>query len=83
MLRSEKYKQIIDDWESYLNIKTNTENLTTKGKKPIITVARKVIFKRNNKVLEFGKNLLITSSDEQLHHLRIAGKKFAISSGIF
>ena len=49
--------------------------MTTKGKKTIIIIARKVICKRNQKVLEFGENMLITSSDEQLHQLRIAGKK--------
>ncbi len=75
MLKSEKYKQIIDEWESYLSTKINTEIMTAKGKNPIINVAKKVICKRNHKVLEFGNNLLITSSDEQLHRLRIAGKK--------
>jgi len=75
ILKSKKYKQIIDEWEFYLNTTINNENQTVKGEKPIINVARKVICKRIMKVLEFGKNLLITSSDEQLHRLRIAGKK--------
>jgi len=75
ILESERYKRIIDEWELYLNSKINTENLTVKGEKPVIMVAKKVICKRNNKVLEFGKNLLITSSGEQLHRMRIAGKK--------
>jgi len=75
MLKSEKYKRIINDWKLYLNSKINTENLTVKGEKAIIIIAKKVICKRNQKVLEYGKNVLITSSDKQLHRLRIAGKK--------
>ena len=75
ILNSMRYKQIIDEWKFFLNTKIDTENLTVIQKKPIIIIARKVICKRNNKVLEFGENLLITSSDEQLHCLRIAGKK--------
>ncbi len=75
ILKSEKYKRVINEWKFYLNTKANTDDLTAKGKKPSIIVARKVICNRNKKVLEFGKNLLIISSDKQLHRLRIAGKK--------
>ena len=75
ILKSVGYKQIIDEWESYLNKKIYARNLTATEKKPIIIIARKVIYQRNQKMLEFGKNILITPSDEQLHRLRIAGKK--------
>ena len=75
ILRSARYKRIIDEWEFYLNTKINAKNLTATEKKPIIIVARNVIYQRNQKVLEFGKNILINPSDELLHQLRIAGKK--------
>ena len=75
ILKSVRYKRIIDEWEFYLNKKINAKNLTDTEKKPIIIVARKVICERNQKVLELGKNIVITSSDELLHQLRIAGKK--------
>lgn len=75
ILKSVRYKRIINEWEFYLNARINAKNLTATEKKPIIIVARKVICERNQKVLEFGKNIVITSSDELLHQLRIAGKK--------
>jgi CHAD domain-containing protein len=75
ILKSMRYKRIINEWEFYLNAKINTKNLTATEKKPIIIVARKVICERNQKMLEFGKNIIITSSDELLHQLRITGKK--------
>jgi CHAD domain-containing protein len=75
ILKSIRYKRIINEWEFYLNTKINAETLTATEKKPIIIVARNVIYQRNQKVLEFGKNIIITSSDELLHQLRIAGKK--------
>ena len=75
MLKSVKYKRIIGEWEFYLNKKIYVRNLTVTEKQPIIIIARNVICQRNQKVLEFGKNILITPSNELLHRLRIAGKK--------
>ncbi len=75
ILKSVRYKRIIGEWEFYLNTKINAKDLTATEKKPIIIIARNVIYQRNQKVLEFGKNILVTPSDELLHRLRIAGKK--------
>lgn len=75
ILKSVRYKRIIDEWEFYLNKKIYARNLTDTEKKPIIIIARKVIYQRNQKVLEFGKKILINPSDELLHRLRITGKK--------
>ena len=75
ILKSVRYKRIIGEWEFYLNTKVNAKDLTATEKKPIIIIARNVICQRNQKMLEFGKNILVTPSDELLHQLRIAGKK--------
>jgi CHAD domain-containing protein len=75
LLKSVRYKRIMNEWEFYLNKKIYARNLTITEKQPIIIVARKVICERNQKMLEFGKNILINPSDELLHQLRIAGKK--------
>ncbi len=74
-LRSVKYKQMVSEWEEFL--KTDYVGGKQLGKKSldVTDLARQVIWKRNRKVLEFGKRILKTSSDEFLHKLRIEGKK--------
>lgn len=75
LINSQRYKKIIDQWESFLQ-STAWESSSGGGQeKSIIKTAGMVIRKRNNKMLDFGNRLLISASDELLHKLRIEGKK--------
>ena len=72
MIRSVKFKKILSDWSAYLNSK----NIGKKEDDPLAkNLARKIIIKRNKRVLKFGRQILTTGSDELLHQLRIEGKK--------
>ena len=66
---------MIQNWEEFL--KTDYVGGKQVGKKSakVADLACQVIWKRNRKVLGFGKKILKTSSDELLHKLRIEGKK--------
>ncbi len=74
-LRSAKYKQMMHNWEEFLKTNYVQEKLLGKKSLAVTDLARLVICKRNRKVLEFGKKILNTSSDDLLHKLRIEGKK--------
>jgi len=72
LLKSTKYKRILSEWESFLkNMKIEDRENTSSVK----DLAKKIIKKRNKKILEFGQKILITGSDDLLHQLRIEGKK--------
>ena len=75
LLRSEKYKLILRDWEVFLKKEDAAEHRENRNIRPIIEVAREVIRKRNQRIVKYGKKILQTSSDELLHKLRIEAKK--------
>ena len=50
---------------------------------PIERLAKKVITKRLQKILDIGKNIHPETPDEELHHLRIQGKKLRYSLEFF
>ena len=74
-LRSVKYKQMVSEWEEFLKTDYVGGKQLDKKSVAIANLACQVIRKRNRKVLEFGKRILKTSSDDFLHKLRIEGKK--------
>jgi CHAD domain-containing protein len=68
------YKKTLHTWESYLRSENDSE-ISDSSHTPVIDIARRVIQKRNKKMLQLGKNILETSSDELMHRLRIEAKK--------
>jgi CHAD domain-containing protein len=75
VLKSSKYRQILSDWENFLHAPSNDHSSSRKQEIKIPELAKKVIYKRNQKVIQFGREILKTQSDELLHQLRIEGKK--------
>ncbi len=75
LLRSKKYVLALNNWEQILTEEESNENDGGPGNKPIIEVARKVIRKRNQRIVKFGREIMQNSSDELLHKLRIEAKK--------
>jgi CHAD domain-containing protein len=72
LLKTTKYQRIISDWKNYVN------SLNVRDKENVISaknMAQTVIAKRNRKVLKFGRQVIVTGSDDLLHQLRIEGKK--------
>jgi len=67
------YKKILNTWESYLRSESNSKS--SDPHTPVFDIACRVIQKRNKKMLQLGKNILDTSSDELMHRLRIEAKK--------
>lgn len=79
MLRSESYRQLIIDWESFLasNEKCGESGAKTpkNAEKPVIKLAKKFIWKRHNKIIKEAGKIDDRSPDEKLHSLRIQCKK--------
>jgi CHAD domain-containing protein len=71
-LNSVRYRRILTTWNRYLDSITPANRSSSLSAK---LLAQTVITKRNRKVLKFGKQILLTSSDDLLHQLRIEGKK--------
>ena len=72
IIKSAKFKRILSEWESYLK---SNEVVSHRKYGSVSDLARKVINKRNKKVLDFGRKILLTGSDDLLHELRIECKK--------
>ncbi|MGB5686853.1 MAG: CHAD domain-containing protein [Candidatus Electrothrix sp.] len=72
-LQSSQYKTIIKDWGKYLRQKKKTE--VAKKTPAIGMLANKIINKRFERVLQDGRAIDADSPDEDLHRLRIQGKK--------
>jgi len=68
------YKKTLHAWENYLR-REDDSKISDGSHTPIIDIARRVIQKKNKKMLQLGKNILDTSSDELMHRLRIEAKK--------
>lgn len=80
-MKSSRYSQTTDEWEQYLegNDETPAENADT----PVIDIARKTIFRRYKKIMKDGMAISELTPDENLHRLRIQGKKLRYSLEFF
>lgn len=74
-LRSERFLSLIEEWEKYLKSSV-LEDHEELGQKQIRPLAKKIIKKRFQRILQEGSQLTNDSPDEALHELRIEGKKF-------
>jgi len=81
-LREPRYRSITSDWQEFLNGKDN-EFLGKNSQVSIGTLARKIITKRFQRILRDGKAINPESPDEELHRLRIQGKKLRYSLEFF
>jgi len=75
LIRSKKYRLIINNWERFLKNETSSEIKPRISHTPIIEIAREAIWKRNQRIVKFGREIVTNSSDELLHKLRIEAKK--------
>ena len=74
-LKSKKYTQIIKDWEAFLDDPVQDPPLAGNADLPIISFARKRVYKQYRRIVEYGSRILENTEDEKLHALRIACKK--------
>jgi CHAD domain-containing protein len=77
-----RYRSITSDWQEFLSREDN--ELQEKNSQVAIgTLARKIITKRFLRILRDGKAIFPGSPDDELHRLRIQGKKLRYSLEFF
>ena len=74
-LKSKKYAQIVQNWESFLDEPFQDPPVASNADLPIITLARKRIYKQYRRIVKDGSRILENTEDEKLHALRIECKK--------
>ena len=74
-LKSKRYKQIMQDWEAFLDDPVQAQPVESNAGVPILFLARKRIHKQYRRILKDGNRILDNTEDESLHKLRIACKK--------
>jgi len=74
-LKSKKYAQIMQNWESFLDEPVQDPPLASDADLPIITLARKRIYKQYRRIVKDGSRVLENTEDKNLHALRIECKK--------
>ena len=74
-LKSKKYAQIMQNWESFLDEPVQDPPPASNANVPIITLARKRIYKQYRRIVKDGSWILENTEDEKLHALRIECKK--------
>jgi len=74
-LKSKRVEQIIQNLEAFLDEPVQDPPLPSNADGPIISLARKRIYKQYRRIVEDGSRILENTEDEKLHALRIACKK--------
>lgn len=74
LLQGKRLGQILNDWQEVISTRSTSE-LGKNSNLPIADLARKIIRKRFQRVLQKGRQIQITSPDSELHNLRIDCKK--------
>ena len=80
-LRSPRYRQIVTGWDEYL--RSDDPTPSADADKPVIDLARRIIHRRFRRLLKDGLAIGADSPDEDLHRLRIQGKKLRYSLEFF
>ncbi len=73
-LKSSRYQTIINDWQQYLTDESETSE-SKQSQTEVGRLANTIIFKRFKRVLRDGRAITAKSPDQDLHRLRIQGKK--------
>jgi len=81
-IKAPRCQSIIRDWQDYLDGEED-EYLDGNSREPIGILANKIIKKRFQRILRDGKAIHPQSPDEELHRLRIQGKKMRYSLEFF
>ena len=74
-LESNKYLQIMQDWETFINKPPMDSPVASNAEIPIIDLARKRIFKQYQGIVKAGSQVIENMEDKKLHALRIKCKK--------
>lgn len=72
---SAKYKKIKSDWRAYLETEDSIDNDAPNANRPILDVAKERINKKYATFVKLGKKILKHNIEEDIHLLRIEGKK--------
>ena len=72
---SDKYRQIIQDWEKFLNEPQKDAPKTSNAEFSILTLAQKRIYKQYRSIVDSINQILEDIDDKKLHALRIECKK--------
>jgi CHAD domain-containing protein len=74
-LRSDRYRELLENWRIFLS---DPQSELFKGvrKKSCLTLVNKIVCKRFHRFITDGDLINDQTDDEQLHKLRIKGKKF-------
>ena len=81
-IKAPRCQAILHDWQAYLHSE-ETEYLAANSRKPIGSLANKIIKKRFKRILRDGKAIHPQSPDQDLHRLRIQGKKMRYALEFF
>ena len=73
--KSNKYRQIFQDWETFLNELQKDAPRTSNADLSILTLAQKRIYKQYRSIVASINQILENIDDEKLHALRIECKK--------
>ncbi len=74
-LKSDRYRKIMKDWEVFLDQPLQDLPPASDADLPIITLAKKKIFKQYLRIVKDGRHILENIDDRKLHILRIECKK--------
>ena len=80
-LQSRRARKILSAWEKFLVSEENRPDTGTDV--PVIDLAGKIIYRRYKQVLRAGQALTATTPDEEVHRLRIQGKKLRYAIEFF
>ncbi|MEM7029445.1 MAG: CHAD domain-containing protein [Chloroflexota bacterium] len=76
-LNGQKYADILQTWEDFLNEPKRQTPTAPNAKQPIIVIARHRIYRKYGQIIKEGQRILqdVNMVDEELHDLRIECKK--------
>lgn len=74
-LGSERYAQILSEWEEFLNRPLSDAEFGVDGGEPAQEIAKKIIYNRYKVIIKRGKRINRQTEDNALHQLRIDCKK--------
>lgn len=74
-LETRKYKRIFRNWDLFLNGPRRDSAPSSNADLPVISLARKRIYKKYRGILEDGNQILDSTEDSRLHRLRIECKE--------
>ena len=76
VLNSKRYKSILSTWQTYLNSNTvDNGDSSPDAKRPIIKIAKPIIYTQLNLILKLGSEIDENTEDEKVHALRLECKK--------